>query len=28
LPGLIVLALSGMGLYVLAHRSVEKKQRE
>jgi MFS family permease len=28
LPGLIVLAVSGMGLYVLAHRLVEKKQYE
>ncbi|MCP4469995.1 MAG: MFS transporter [Gammaproteobacteria bacterium] len=28
LPGLIVLAVSGLGLYVLAHRAVAKKQRE
>jgi hypothetical protein len=28
LPGLVALALIGMGLYALAHRMVEKKQRE
>ncbi|MCP4332756.1 MAG: MFS transporter [Gammaproteobacteria bacterium] len=28
LPGLIVLAVTGLGLYVLAHRIVEKKQHE
>ncbi len=28
LPGLIVLAVTGLGLYALAHRIVEKKQHE
>jgi MFS family permease len=28
LPGLIVLAVSGLGLYLSAHRMVDKNQRE